>query len=139
MNICYFGSYDKEYPRNRTIIKGLIKNGEKVYECHSNKSIISGRWIILFYNFLKIKCDLIIVGFPGHIDVFPAWILAKIFRKKLVFDAFISLYDSRCFDRKDFLPNSWQGKALWLVDKISCTLPDKILMDTKTHVNYFSQ
>ncbi len=139
MNICYFGSYDKEYPRNRTIIKGLIKNGDKVYECHSNKSIIFGRWLILFYNFLKIKCDLIIVGFPGHTDVFLAWILAGIFHKKLVFDAFISLYDSRCFDRKDFLPNSWRGKILWLIDKISCILPDKILLDTKAHINYFSE
>ena len=139
MTICYFGSYNKEYPRNRTIIKGLIKNGDKICECHSDKSILSGRWVILFLSFLKIKCEVIIVGFPGHTDVFLAWILAKIFHKKLVFDAFISLYDSRCYDRKDFLPSSWQGKVLWLVDKISCTLPDKVLLDTKTHINYFSQ
>ncbi|MDO8514977.1 MAG: glycosyltransferase [bacterium] len=139
MTICYFGSYDKNYPRNRTIIKGLIKNGDRIIECHSPKSIIFGRWIILFIKFLKIKCDLIIVGFPGHTDIFFAWILAKIFSKRLVFDAFISLYDSRCFDRKDFSPYSWHGRVLWLVDKISCTLSDKVLLDTKTHINYFSQ
>ena len=33
------------------------------------------------------KSDVIYVGYPGHVDVVPAWIIAKIFRKKLVFNS----------------------------------------------------
>jgi len=137
MTICYFGSYDQSYGRTRVLTKGLRKNGDTVYECHSSRSIMAGRWVELFYNFLKIKCDLILVGFPGHTDVFLAWIIAKMFHKRLIFDAFISLYDSRCLDKKEYNPKSFSGRLLWLQDMITCHIVDFTLLDTHEHINFF--
>ena len=39
------------------------------------------------------------VGYSGHFDVFPARLLCKVRRVPLVFDAFLSLYDSLVLDR----------------------------------------
>ena len=35
MKICYWGTYDRAYPRNLTVIAGLRENGAVVTECHA--------------------------------------------------------------------------------------------------------
>jgi len=34
MRVCYFGTYDLNYSRNRILIEGLERNGIDVVECH---------------------------------------------------------------------------------------------------------
>ena len=34
MRICYFGTYDRDYSRNRIIVEGLRRTGVEVVECH---------------------------------------------------------------------------------------------------------
>src|SRR5262249_22149328 len=34
MTICYWGTYDRDYPRNRVLINGLKASGAEVTECH---------------------------------------------------------------------------------------------------------
>ena len=34
MSVCYFGTYESQYPRNRIFIKGLRAQGITVRECH---------------------------------------------------------------------------------------------------------
>ena len=36
MKVCYFGTCDGNYPRNKTIIKELKKNNVDVVICHMN-------------------------------------------------------------------------------------------------------
>lgn len=160
MKVCYWGTYDKEYPRNKTIILGLRKNGVEVIECHepiwkSTQEKIAkassgwldikliGRWIIVYlkliFRFFKEKerFDFIFIGYSGHFDIFLAKILSKIKKIPLVFDAFLSIYEAFVVDRPAIKPNSVKAKILYWVDKYSCKLADIVLLDTNEHINYF--
>jgi len=135
MNICYFGDYGAS--RNRVIIKGLEKNGIKVFECHDNSPILL-RYLRLLLKYLRLpKHDIIIVGSNGQRCVPLAWLLAKIFRKKIIFDPFISLYDTMVFDRKKVDKKSLKANYYYYLDKWSCALADNIIIDTWEHLRYF--
>lgn len=135
MVVCYFGLYNKEYSRNKILIKGLKKNGVEVIECHSSKTGVT-KFYDLYkkHQSIKNKYDVMIVGFPGQLAVLLARCLT---RKVIVFDAFLSLYDSMIFDRKLYSSHSWQAGYFWLIDWLSCLLADKILLDTSEHIKYF--
>ena len=108
MTICYFGIYDKNYSRNKILISGLKKNGVEVIECNDRtKSLIKYFKLIGQYWRKGRHSDLVIVGFPGQ-TIMP---LAKLIcRKKIVFDAFLSVYDSYVFDRKTIKPESLKAR-----------------------------
>lgn len=141
MKICYFGMYAPAYSRNHILIKGFKENGVEIVECNDRSHFLWGvRYWKLLKKFLLIggqNCDYIFVGFPGQTDVPLAWLLGKIFHKKVVFDAFYSLYCSYVFDRKYFSKNSWKAKFWWFIDCQSCILADKIILDTNEHIEYF--
>lgn len=80
--------------------------------------------------------DLIVVGFYGHLIM----VLISLFTKSpVLFDAFISTYDTICFDRKLFRPGSIIGRLAYWLDKISCQKAKMVLLDTPGHVDYFHQ
>lgn len=140
MTFCFFGMYASNYARNKTLIKGLRQNGIKVVECNVGGHFIWGlRYYHLLRKFLQVgkSSDVIFVGFPGQTDVPLAWILGKVFRKKVIFDAFISIYNSLVFDRKNFGEKSWKAKFWWVVDWLSCSLADQVVLDTNEHIKYF--
>jgi glycosyltransferase involved in cell wall biosynthesis len=74
------------------------------------------------------------VGFFGQ-PLVP--IIRKFTKKPIIFDAFLSAYDTMCFDRKEFKPDSPAGKFFYWLDKHSCENSDKILLDTNAHIDYF--
>ncbi len=160
MKICYFGTYDKKRPRNRIIIEGLRKNGIEVIECHFSvwgniedksqvrsflaklkicfKFIISH--IVLSFKYMGTReHDAILVGYMGHFDMFIAKPLAMIRRKRVYFDAFLSLYDTIVFDRKLIKKQNPLSGLLYFIDKTSCRLADKVFLDTNAQINYFAQ
>ncbi len=143
MKICYFGMYAARYSRNRVIIKGLRQNSVEVIECNDRSHLFfGGRYFKLLKKFFSLSghhADIIFVGFPGQTDVPLAWFLGKLFHKKVVFDAFFSLYVSQVFDRKHVTEKSLMAKVYFFVDWLSCVLSDKIILDTNTHIDYFVQ
>ena len=34
MKVCYWGTFERQYPRNAVLISGLRQNGIEVVECH---------------------------------------------------------------------------------------------------------
>ncbi len=136
IKVCYFSSYYiKDYTRTQVIINGLKKNNVEVIECIDNsKSILRYPRAIIKFLKLKDNFDLVIVGFRGH-EIMP--IIRKLTKKPIIFDAFLSSYDTMCFDRKKFKPNSFFGKFFFWLDKYDCTIADKVLLETKQHVDYF--
>lgn len=161
LRVCYFGTYslDEGYPRNRVIIEGLRRNGVEVIECHEDfwqgteekleglkrKSLMAKKiWSLikiyarLYKKFRKIgHYDAIIVGYAGHIDIFLAKILNFFRRKPLLFDAFLSLYDTAVMDRRIVSPCSVKAWLLRQVDKWSCRMADAVLLDTQAHIDFF--
>ncbi len=139
MNICFFGYPNQNYSRNSVLIKGLRANKAKISLCTDKTGLFLTRYIKLFKKFQKIasKVDVIFVMFPGHLNMPVAWVLGKIFKKPVVFDCFISLYDTYVFDRQAFPKDSLKAKFYWHLDKLSCQLADKALLDTQSHINFF--
>jgi glycosyltransferase involved in cell wall biosynthesis len=162
LRICYFGTYLRNYPRNKIIIDGLRDNDVEVIECHVDLwRGIEPRWheiksaigkikllykIILAYFKLALlhhdiirNYDMMIVGYTGHLDMFLARLLASIKRKPLLFDAFVSLYSTFVEDRRMFSPDSFLANLLSTIDKISCFLSDGVFLDTRSHIQYFKE
>lgn len=113
----------------------MRKAGIEVFDCSCSKKYHL-RYIITFFKFLKCKnkCDLIFVGFLGHF-IIP---LVKMFtRKKVLFDAFVSVYQTMCFDRKAFDPGGFPCELARFIDRLSCRLADKVFLDTEQHIEYF--
>jgi anaerobic magnesium-protoporphyrin IX monomethyl ester cyclase len=159
LRVCYFGTYSKgeEYARNNAIMGGLAQNGVEVIPCQVdvfpthelkmgavNKGLLGQAWPFLrAYVRLAAKYlalpdhDFMFVGYIGHIDMFPAWILGKLRGKTIVFDAFYSLYDTMILDRGLYPKDSLRARLLWWIDRWSCRLSDLALLDTWEHVNYF--
>lgn len=135
MKVLRFGSYDPNYPRNRIIVEGLRKNGVKVIECN-DLSEIWLRYPNLIRKYTS-KYDVMFVCHPGYTSVPLARILTKLSAKPLIFDAFISLYDTNVFDRKLTKEDSLKSKFYFYLDKFACMLSDVVLLDTNEHINYF--
>ena len=135
MTICYFGNYQKEYPRNSVLIQGLKQNDVAVLECQTRQTGFK-KFISLWWQHQKIKnkYDVLIVGFAGHALM---WFAKLITRKPIVFDAFVSLYLTNVEDRKTCSSKSLKAKYYAWLDKISCQLADEILLDTNAQIEYF--
>ncbi len=67
------------------------------------------------------------------------WLARILFGPPIIFDAFLSLYDSNVFDREVYGkrdPRAWKD---WLFDKISCMMARKVFLDTNAHIDYFAK
>ncbi|MBI2010487.1 MAG: glycosyltransferase [Candidatus Chisholmbacteria bacterium] len=139
MTVCFFGYPNESYSRSKILIDGLKKNGVQVVSCTDKTGSFPFRYWRLVKKFwpLHQKIDVIFVQFPGHLNTPIAWFLGKVFKKIVVFDVFISLYETYIFDRQVASPQSLTAKFYWWVDKLSCLLADKVTLDTYAHINYF--
>lgn len=138
-SILFFGIYDRNYARTHVLKNGFERNGWKISECHvdprTHKGL--GKYLALARMGIrarKEKYDLVLVGFPGHSVV---WLARLLFGRNIIFDAFVSLYDSNVFDRKVYGPNSWKARRDRFLDTYSCSLARTVLLDTNQHIDYF--
>jgi len=161
-SIVYFGTYETRYPRNALMIRKLIAEGHKVSICSvplldafEHKTHIFKHPLLLaklafnaVYCYAKLigllilkhrKSQSIYVGYIGQLDMLVVWPLAKLLRKKLYFNALISLYDTMVLDRQRFKPHSIIGRMLWLVDYLAFHAADTVIMDTEAHKQYISE
>tara|TARA_Y100000310_G_C20684541_1_gene818124 strand:+ start:812 stop:1864 length:1053 start_codon:yes stop_codon:yes gene_type:complete len=132
MKVLMLGNYDiNEYSRGRILYKGLKRNNVKT----SIFLPINNKYFKLTKRILKKDYDVLLV--TGKPVLFLSWLLKPFHRKKILFDMFISDYDNLVNDRKLIKKNSIKAKLLWLIDKYSCNLSDKIILDTNEHIKYF--
>lgn len=137
MRIVFISGRESTYTRNSVILKGLKSNGIEVIDCTDSSSSYILRYPKVLLKFILRKgedFDLIFVGFLGQ-PLVP--IIKKLSRKPIIFDAYLSIYDTMCFDRKKIKPDSIGGRFFYWLDKHSCELADKVLLDTNAHINYF--
>jgi len=163
MKVCYWGTFEREYPRNAVLISGLRQNGVEVIECHfalwkqsfrfnklallsgfGNKFRFLGRALLayptLIYRYLLLReHDAVIVGYWGHIDVYFLAAFAKLRRKPIIFDAFFSLYDTAISDWGLAPKDSLIARFCYFVDWSACWLATVVLVDTEAQSNFFCQ
>jgi len=158
LTICYFGTYRKNYARNALLIEGLIQNGVHVIECHQTLwrgvedrvNAASGGWkspafllrvlksyTQLLMDFIKLPdYDAMVVGYPGHFDVFLARVFAWLRRKPLAWDVLNSIYlisKERSLDKR----SPFTVTVIKTIERLACKLPDMLFLDTERFVQWF--
>ncbi len=150
IKICFFGTYDKKYSSNKIVLDGLRRNRISVLEINNNIRITplnaSGHLslislvkrvlvklslltlIVKKFKLLR-SCDAIYVGYPGHIDLLIAYVVAKIMRKKLIFYPLIILYITFTEDINLLSKKSMYAWMLKQYEKFIYKLPDVIFSD----------
>lgn len=135
ITICYVPGRESSYVRNRVLIKGFKEIGVNIIDCsHPKKTAL--RYLHTFFNYLKnkSKADVILIGFLGQ-PLVPFVRLTT--RKPIIFDTFVSMYQTLAFDRQSIKP---KGASAWLVrflEKLSCQWADICFLDTEQHIQYF--
>lgn len=158
MRIVFWGTYDTGKPRVRILLRGLRENGEEVIECHKevwggieDKSQLKGysRKLRIFFNWLLAypnliwrylcmpKHDAVIVGYLGQLDVLVLWPFAKLRGVPIVWDAFLSLYNTVVEDRRMVSPHNPAAWLLWAWEWLACHAADLVILDTNAHGRYF--
>jgi glycosyltransferase involved in cell wall biosynthesis len=130
---------EPEYPRNSLIRSFLEKkyNLTQVVEHSKHAAVRYSRLASrLPFALHKEPYDAIFIGFLGHPLVL--W-TAPFTATPILFDAFVSFYDTACFDRQYFKPSSLLGRLAFMLDRMACMRARHILLDTETHVDYFAQ
>lgn len=137
MRVLYFGTYNPNYSRNRVLIKGLRLNNIEVTECRTDSGGIK-KFIDLYRKHKKLRgeYDAMVIGFLGQQIVPFARLIS---RKPIIFDAFVSLYDSNVFDRKTVRNSSIGALYYRVLDWMSMRLADIVLFDTNEHIKYVSK
>jgi len=136
MKILFIAGREPSYVRNAMMLKCLQKNGIEIIDCTDPSATYPTRFLKVILKFLFQKdYDGVFVGFMGQ----PLVPIIRMFTNKpIIFDAFLSAYDTMCFDRKKFKPDSLAGKFFYWLDKYSCVQADCILLDTAAHIDYFT-
>lgn len=139
MKILFISGREPAYVRNTMMLKCLEKNGIEIIHCTDSSATYPARFLKIIRKFLSLKkenFDYVFVGFFGQ-PLVP--ILRMFTRKPILFDAFISVYDTICFDRKRFKPGSPVGRLCYWLDRYSCEKSDSVLLDTDAHIDYFTK
>jgi len=159
MRVCYFGTYERDYPRNRVLIQALQEVGIEVVECHrplwektrhkfgaflSPLSLLrlafQALWVYfrLTARYVSIgPCDAVVVGYIGQLDMIPAWLLTRLPRRRLLFNPMVSIYETLVEDRRERSERSLLGRLSRWADWIACRLSDGVILDTDQNIQYF--
>ena len=141
MRLLYIAGRELSYQRNDVLLRALrrFNTVEVVGETGPGSLVLRSFRVALkaLPRLLTDRYDLIVVGFYGYLLMLPVWKLAR--GAPIIFDAFVSNYDTLCFDRAVFAPNSLPGRLAFWLDRTCCRLAQHVLLDTPLHINYFVQ
>ncbi len=151
MRVLYFGTYEREYPRNAQVISCLRRAGVDVVEKHmpvfeSDRHKFAlrigtvARAILADVQLAFASTpdvDALVVGYPGHLDMLPATRVGR--RVPVVFNPLVSLEDTMVGDRRVLRRGSLVARALRLVDRTAFRRADLVVADTAAHARYFGR
>lgn len=154
LRVVLWGTYDTGKPRIRILRDGLIAAGVALEQCHVNvwqgiedKSQIRGigqrvglllRWLAAYprlaWSLVRARRpDCVLISYPGILDVLVAFPIARLRGIPIVWDVFLSLYDTVCEDRRLLRPAGIPGRLLRFVERLALRCADLPFMDTQAH------
>lgn len=157
--LCCFGTPDRRVPRFRLLAAGWRNRGgaiieicEELWPPAGERARLAarpglwrwgGRWLAAQWRLWQRRAelgpaDMLLVTYPGHLDMPLARLLAWYHRKPLIFDPGLSLYDTAVGDRQLFAPKSWHGYACRWLDRLALALADRVLADTAIQADYLA-
>src|SRR5580765_5500783 len=151
MRVLYFGTYERDYPRNAQVISCLRRAGVTVTERHrpvwdgrrDNWSAGIGAVARLAAAELRLlkppeaEFDALLVGYPGQFDL-PAARLASRGRP-IVFNPLVSLSDTFVADRGRFRPGSTPARMLEAIDRRALRAAGMVVADTRADADHLAE
>jgi glycosyltransferase involved in cell wall biosynthesis len=150
LKVCYFGTYERGYPRNSQVISCLRGAGVEVLEEHVpvwdgdrhgwgagptralQLAVAEGRLLAR----RPPDVDAFIVGYPGHFDLPAARRAAR--GRPLLFNPLVSLADTLVADRGRFHSDSLAARVLEAVDRRAFRAADLVVADTQADAQFFA-
>lgn len=160
MRILCWGTYDTSKPRTRLLLEGLRLAGAEVIECRADiwrgvvdKSQVRGprqrlgimvRWLLAYprlaWRLIRTpRPDVVLIGFPGVLDMLVAAPIARLRGIPLVWDMFMSLYDTIVEDRQLLRRDSIPARLLHALERFALRRADLVFLDTQAHARRIEQ
>lgn len=139
-HLLFVAGRELTYSRNDVLLRTLRRNGWKVDSIGFQspvRSILKASLQLspaIVKTLLSRRYQLVVVGFYGYLLLPMVKMLA---RAPVLFDAFISNFDTICGDRQRVHPSSLLGKGIYWFDYWSYRLCDHLLLDTPCQIHYF--
>jgi len=149
VRVLYFGTYERDYPRNAQTISCLRAAGVEVLERHVG--VWEGRRhkftagagaalrlaraeVALLLRRAPEPFDAVLVGYPGHLDLPAARRAAR--GRPVVFSPLVSLTDTLVEDRGRFTPGSLPARLVRFLDRRALRAADLVVADTDANATY---
>ena len=147
------GTYDLGKPRTRLLRDAMRQIDPSMRELHvdvwrgvEDKSVsgpaarlaVLGR-LLLAYPLLAVRYllagrhDVVVIGYLGLFDVLLLGPLARLRGKPVVWDAFLSVYDTWVNDRGMAATGTLRARAIRLAERWAGRLATRIVLDTRAH------
>jgi glycosyltransferase involved in cell wall biosynthesis len=151
MRVLYFGTYERDYPRNSQVISALRRAGVEVVERHvgvwensrqnwSAGPVAAARLALAELRLLRRpreEFDAVLVGYPGHFDLPAARRTAR--GRPVVFNPLVSLSDTLVADRGRFRDGSLPARTLARIDRHALRSADLVVADTRANAEHLAQ
>lgn len=152
MKVLYFGTYERSYPRNAQVIAALRRAGLEVDELHepvwegreqkwSSGLAAAARLALgearLLLRRPERRFDVVVVGYPGHLDVPAARRVAR--GVPVVFNPLVSLWETLIEDRGRFRRGSPAARLLRAVDRAAMRAADLVVADTEANADFLAE
>ena len=149
MRVAYFGTWERGYPRNEQVISALRGAGAEVELVHRDVWTREHKFAgglaaaprllaaeaSLALRRLPPRVDVVLVGYPGQLDVWPA----RRHGRPVVFNPMVSLYDTLVGDRGRIRDGSLAARALRDLDRRALRAADRVVADTRANAAYLAE
>jgi glycosyltransferase involved in cell wall biosynthesis len=150
LRVLYFGTYERDYPRNAQVISALRGAGVEVEERHvpvwegRRRSFAAGAGAAARIALAEARLarraladvDAVVVGYPGQPDLPAARYAAG--HRPVVFNALVSLHETLVDDRRRFRPGSMAARALAALDRFALRTADLVVTDTESNADFLA-
>ncbi len=152
--VVLLGTYDLGKPRTRMLREAMRRIDPDLTEIHhdvwrgiEDKSSLHGALaklrmvarLLLAYPVLALryvltgKHDVVVIGYMGLFDMLLLAPIAKMRGKAVVWDAFLSIYDTYARDRAMATASDWKARTLRWLEQWATRIADRVVLDTRAH------
>jgi len=150
----------EDYPVNLVLLKGLKEADVEIVECREelwqgflHQAMGRGvgglirlgaravrQYLKLVWRYWHAEVHgVVLIGYPGYIDIVIARLLNLFSKRLLVLVSFISLYDTAVLDRGQIAAGTLRARLLYAVDRLAFRCADCVLVDTEQLAVYYAE
>lgn len=137
MKILYLAGREASYSRTRIVIRALEARGHEVITIlPPDRSFKHYPGLLIKAMLAAPKCDVVLTGFYGQI-LTP--VMRLLTWKPIVFDMYITTYDTMVFDRAKAKAGSFMAKVYGASDWLSYKMANISILDSQHVIDHFKR